>query len=85
MKVLGIRQQKQTLRTRTTRKTEDAMVFDTMKRELRELFDHVRRTTEWETSVACGKVNLAEVSADARSAHHARLERIVELRAKYDL
>ncbi|KVF30412.1 hypothetical protein [Burkholderia vietnamiensis] len=61
------------------------MVFDTMKRELRELFDHVRRTTEWETAVACGKVNLAEVSADARSAHHARLERIVELRAKYDL
>lgn len=61
------------------------MVFDTMKRELRELFDHVRRTTEWKTSVACGKANLAEVSADARSAHHARLERIVELRAKYDL
>ncbi|MBR7920198.1 hypothetical protein KDX16_30845 [Burkholderia vietnamiensis] len=61
------------------------MVFDTMKRELRELVDLVRRTTEWETSVVCGKVNLADVSADARSAHHARLERVVELRAKYDL
>ncbi|MFP3507526.1 hypothetical protein [Burkholderia sp. SIMBA_062] len=61
------------------------MVFDTMKRELRELFHLVQRTTEWETSVACGKVKLAEVPANARSAHHARLERIVELRAKYDL
>ncbi|HDR9140862.1 hypothetical protein WK80_16410 [Burkholderia multivorans] len=61
------------------------MVFDTMKRELRELFDLIRRTTEWEMSVACGKVNLADVSADARSAHHARLERVVELRAKYEL
>ncbi|RKT99133.1 hypothetical protein C7H84_33120 [Burkholderia sp. Nafp2/4-1b] len=61
------------------------MVFDTMKRELRELFNLVRRTTEWDTSVACGKVNLADVSADARSTHHVRLERIVELRAKYDL
>ncbi|WP_230961114.1 hypothetical protein [Burkholderia cepacia] len=60
-------------------------MFDMMKRQLHDLFDHVRRTTEWETSVACGKVNLADVSADARSAHHARLERIVELRAKYDL
>ncbi|WP_232430381.1 hypothetical protein [Burkholderia ubonensis] len=56
-----------------------------MKRELRELVDLVRRTTEWDTSVACGKVNLADVSVDARSAHHVRLERIVELRAKYDL
>ncbi|WP_230972953.1 hypothetical protein [Burkholderia vietnamiensis] len=65
--------------------TEDAMVFDMMKCELRELVDLVRRTTEWETSVACGKVNLAEVSIDARSTHHARLERIVELRGKYDL
>ncbi|MFP3506905.1 hypothetical protein [Burkholderia sp. SIMBA_062] len=61
------------------------MVFDTMKRELRELLDLVRRTTEWETSVACGKVNLADVPADARSAHHARVGRIVELSAKYDL
>lgn len=61
------------------------MMFDTMKRELSELLDLVRRTTEWETSVACGKVNLADVSADARLAHHARLERIVDLRAKYDL
>ncbi|KVC79504.1 hypothetical protein BGV71_12285 [Burkholderia ubonensis] len=61
------------------------MMFDMMKRELRELVDLVRRTTEWDTSVACGKVNLADVSAAARSAHHARLERIVELRAKYDL
>jgi len=56
-----------------------------MKRESRELFDLVRRTTESETSVACGKVNLADVSADARSTHHARLQRIVELCAKYDL
>lgn len=65
--------------------TGRGMVFDTMKRELSELVDLVRRTTEWETSVACGKVNLADVSADARLAHHARLERIVDLRAKYDL
>lgn len=56
------------------------MVFDTMKRELREPVDLFRRTTEWETLVACGKVNLADVSADARSAHYARLERVVELR-----
>lgn len=56
------------------------MVFDMMRRELRELVDLVRRTTEWDTSVTCGKVNLADVSADARAAHHARLERIVELR-----
>lgn len=28
--------------------TEDAMVFDMMKCELRELVDLVRRTTEWE-------------------------------------
>ncbi|WP_239170909.1 hypothetical protein [Burkholderia pseudomallei] len=60
-------------------------MFDMMKRELRELYYHVRRTTEWETSVACRKVNLADASADARSAHHARLERDVELRAIYDL
>lgn len=65
--------------------TGDAMVFDMMKRELRELVDLVRRTTECDTSVACEKVNLADVSADARLAHHTRLERIVELRAKYDL
>ncbi|WP_232467501.1 hypothetical protein [Burkholderia ubonensis] len=70
---------------KTPRKTWDAMVFDMMKRKLRELVDLVRRTTKWETSVACGKVNLADVSADASSAHHARLERIVELHAKYDL
>ncbi|HDR9474399.1 hypothetical protein [Burkholderia multivorans] len=61
------------------------MVLDMMKREMRELVDLVQQTTEWETSIACGKVNLADVSAEARSAHHARLERIVELRAKYDL
>ncbi|KVU94197.1 hypothetical protein WK76_11295 [Burkholderia ubonensis] len=61
------------------------MVFDMMKRELRELVDLVRRTTKWETPVAYGKVNLADVSADTRSAHDARLERIVELHAKYDL
>ncbi|KVM89610.1 hypothetical protein [Burkholderia stagnalis] len=61
------------------------MVFDTMKRELSKLIDLVRRTTEWEMSVACGKVNLADVSADARGAHHVRLEPIVDLRAKYDL
>ncbi|MBN6738893.1 hypothetical protein KTE60_31100 [Burkholderia multivorans] len=61
------------------------MVFDMMKREMRELVNLVEQTTQWETSVACGKVNLADVSADARAAHRARLERIVELRAKYDL
>ncbi|WP_230469035.1 MULTISPECIES: hypothetical protein [Burkholderia] len=52
------------------------MVFDTMKRELSELVDLVRRTTEWETSVDCGKANLVDVPADARLAHHARLARM---------
>ncbi|VWC80134.1 hypothetical protein BLA39750_01135 [Burkholderia lata] len=61
------------------------MIFDTMKRELRELYDHVKETTAWETTIACGKVKLEDVPVAAREEHHRRLERMIELQAKYGL
>lgn len=37
-------------------------MFDTMRRELSELMQRVKRATEWDTTIACGKVHLDEVS-----------------------
>jgi hypothetical protein len=61
------------------------MIFETMQSELRELVDLVRRTTEWNTTIACGKVRLEEVPADALEMHRARSTRAAELQSKYGL
>ncbi|KVR92521.1 hypothetical protein [Burkholderia vietnamiensis] len=60
-------------------------MFETMRRELSELMQRVKRATEWDTTIACGKVRLEEVSPEALTAHRADTQRIAELTAKYGL
>ncbi|WP_232464310.1 hypothetical protein [Burkholderia ubonensis] len=63
----------------------EKMMFDTMHREISELVRLVRREATWSATIACGKVHLDEVSADALAAHHADVKRIAELTEKYGL
>ncbi|BAG47628.1 hypothetical protein QZM46_08420 [Burkholderia vietnamiensis] len=64
---------------------QEQMMFDTMRRELSELMQRVKRATEWDTTIACGKVHLDEVSPEALAKHRADTQRIAELMAKYGL
>ncbi|KVF24148.1 hypothetical protein [Burkholderia vietnamiensis] len=60
-------------------------MFDMMRKELSELMQRVKRATEWDTTIACGKVQLNEVSSEALAKHRADTQRIAELTAKYGL
>ncbi|SEU40200.1 hypothetical protein SAMN03159335_06229 [Burkholderia cepacia] len=60
-------------------------MFDTMRRELSELMRLVKRVTEWDTTIACGRVRLEEVSPEALAAHQADVQRIAALSEKYGL
>ncbi|WP_069357852.1 hypothetical protein [Burkholderia cenocepacia] len=60
-------------------------IFETARVELRELIGLVQRVTEWDTTIACGKLSLKEVSAEALEAHRSRVARVEALKQKYGL
>ncbi|WP_244096552.1 hypothetical protein [Burkholderia vietnamiensis] len=73
------------LPARPAHEKQEQTMFDTMRRELSELMQRVKRATEWDTTIACGKVRLDEVSPEALAKHRADTQRIAELTAKYGL
>ncbi|WP_175948368.1 hypothetical protein [Burkholderia pyrrocinia] len=60
-------------------------MFETIRREMQELVMLVRRTTEWDMSIAHGVVKPEEVSPEALAAHRAQTARIAALQEKYGI
>ncbi|RQQ47594.1 hypothetical protein [Burkholderia stagnalis] len=58
-------------------------MFETIRREIKELVMLVRRTTEWDMAIAHGVVKLEDVSPAALAAHQAQTARIAALQEKY--
>ncbi|PNE59815.1 hypothetical protein A8H39_01320 [Paraburkholderia fungorum] len=60
-------------------------VFEAAQTELRELLALVKQTTEWDMTIACGKVRPEEIADSALLAHRARISRVEALKEKYGL
>ncbi|CAJ6621546.1 Uncharacterised protein [Burkholderia pseudomallei] len=60
-------------------------VFETAQRELRQMFDDVVKTTQWDAAIAHGKVKLEDVPESALEEHRERIRQIVATKEKYGI